>query len=798
MLLVPVETHQPTLLDLGIGKLRSRGQDKAVNQLNRIEAASDKSFRVVRINEPHEGNSTMYALIEINCSGIKSTDDGLKFRPKEKFTICIPEDFPFAYPTVFVNHARFNGFAHVQWVRQLCLYLSTDTEWNISDGMYGYIERLNQWLVRAASNSHELDGQPLHPPVAYPVNKDLPSVIVKKDTPSFEEHFWIGFAVTKQINKNRIDLIGWQKELVKPEDCDLAPAILLNEDFPFEYPNKAEDLFFLIEKVGVSIDCIHLLSLFAAAANPQEKDMYLVIGTPMRGSKGNKLLQHISIWSIDNMTKNTIGLEIECFNMLAGSVDAEFRAKVEKHRQDCKEFSLKCLKSANLRWCSVKEDRDEVTIRRDIQTSAHAFWDKTIALWGCGALGSYIAEALVRAGVKHIVLRDNKKVNPGILVRQNYEDGDIGLWKAESLKTRLERINPDLSVEVSNDDITSFMSVLPELSDAEDNPYDLLIDATASNKVQLSLEHFVKNKKPNVSLSSVMIGAKADKAIVNYFPAASCVSTFDALRKLKIKVKAQRKLKNFASEFWPKNEEFLNFQPEPGCSDPTFIGSSIDMMILVGKALDQIGNFFKSDNEIKSVMFSKQGDPCEDTIVTHPKDLVEDLPDGYQVRMQKDVINDIKKYVSKSKKRGRDICETGGLIFGQIDHASEIVWISKIIGPPSDSIATPEKFICGVKNTHQFNNEISEKTQGSISYIGMWHTHPVSAAIPSITDMEGMAGIMCRDGFAAESQILLIVGHSSTDPEFGIYKFSISDIKQIGDCAMNMTLANNGIIKKVQ
>lgn len=80
----------------------------------------------------------------------------------------------------------------------------------------------------------------------------------------------------------------------------------------------------------------------------------------------------------------------------------------------------------------------------------------------------------------------------------------------------------------------------------------------------------------------------------------------------------------------------------------------------------------------------------------------------------------------------------------------------------------------------------------------MWHTHPVSAAIPSITDMEGMAGIMCKDGFAAESQILLIVGHSSTDPEFGIYKFSISDIKQIGDCAMNMTLANNGIIKKVQ
>ncbi|MDC5804500.1 ThiF family adenylyltransferase [Vibrio europaeus] len=792
-----MEHHQQIPQVLESFKLRSNGQNKAVNQLNRIEAASNNSFRVVRIDEPHKDNSTMYALIEINCFGIKSTNDGLRLRPKEKFQLCIPENFPFEYPSVFVNHARFNGFAHVQWVRLLCLYLSPDTEWNISDGMYGYIERLNQWLIRAATNSHEQDGQPLHPPVAYSVNKDLPSVIVKEDTPSFDEPFWIGFAVIKQITEERIDLIDWQKELVKPEKGELAPVILFNEDFPFEYPNKAEELFSLMEKFGVTTDSIHLLSLFAAAVNSSDSDLYLVIGTPMRGAKGNKRLQHISIWSIDSITKDTIILEIKCLNMLAESTDTEFREKVEQHRQDCKELSLKCLKSANLRWCSVKEDREEVTIRRDTQTSANVFLSKVVVIWGCGALGSYIAEALVRAGVKHIVLRDNKKVNPGILVRQNYEDSDIGLWKVEGLKNRLQRINPNLTVEVSNDDITSSMNTLPELSVVEGNAYDLLIDATASNKVQLSLECYIKCSKPNIPISSVMIGANADKAIVNYFPAASEISTFDSLRKLKIIVKGQKKLEKFATEFWPKNEEFLNFQPEPGCSDPTFVGSSIDMMILVGKALDQIGSFFESDHHLQSVMFSKYSESREYTSVIHPKDLIGDLPDGYQVRVQTNALADIKKYISKSKRRGKDVCETGGLLFGQIDHASEIVWISKIIGPPSDSIAKPEKFICGVKGTHKFNNEISNNTQGSISYVGMWHTHPISAAIPSETDMEGMAGIMCKDGFASESQILLIVGHSSTEPELGIYKYSISDIKKIGDGAVNLILANNGIIKKM-
>lgn len=161
-----VGLHQQIPLDLECYKLRSSGQDKAANQLSRIALASNDSFRVVRIDEPHEENSAMYALIEINCTALKSTDDGLKFRSKEKFTLRIPENFPFEYPTVQVNHARFDGFAHVQWVRHLCLYLSPDTEWNISDGMYGYIERLNQWLVRASTNSHELDGQPLHPPLS--------------------------------------------------------------------------------------------------------------------------------------------------------------------------------------------------------------------------------------------------------------------------------------------------------------------------------------------------------------------------------------------------------------------------------------------------------------------------------------------------------------------------------------------------------------------------------------------------------------------------------------------------------
>ncbi|MCV3265177.1 hypothetical protein OGZ01_32065 [Vibrio harveyi] len=48
------------------------------------------------------------------------------------------------------------------------------------------------------------------------------------------------------------------------------------------------------------------------------------------------------------------------------------------------------------------------------------------------------------------------------------------------------------------------------------------------------------------------------------------------------------------------------------------------MMILVGKALEQIGNFFKSDNNIQSAMLSKY-EHRGGTSVIHPKDLVADF-----------------------------------------------------------------------------------------------------------------------------------------------------------------------------
>ncbi len=65
---------------------------------------------------------------------------------------------------------------------------------------------------------------------------------------------------------------------------------------------------------------------------------------------------------------------------------------------------------------------------------------------------------LRRAGVAQLHVVDKGAVTPGILVRQPYEDADIGYNKAERLAQRLSRIRRDLTVTSARGDIVTARS----------------------------------------------------------------------------------------------------------------------------------------------------------------------------------------------------------------------------------------------------------------------------------------------------------------------------------------------------
>lgn len=99
-----------------------------------------------------------------------------------------------------------------------------------------------------------------------------------------------------------------------------------------------------------------------------------------------------------------------------------------------------------------------------------------VAVVGAGALGSFIADLLVRSGVRHLTLIDDDVVMPGNLVRHLVGPEAVGLPKVEAVKQHLVRNHKTPAVDINAINRTLTMS-----SDAVDHlrSHDLVVNATA-------------------------------------------------------------------------------------------------------------------------------------------------------------------------------------------------------------------------------------------------------------------------------------------------------------------------------
>ena len=79
------------------------------------------------------------------------------------------------------------------------------------------------------------------------------------------------------------------------------------------------------------------------------------------------------------------------------------------------------------------------------------FFDPTqvkeqIHIIGCGAIGSCVAEQLVRLGFNKLILYDFDTVNEHNITNQMYRPMDVGKLKVDSLKEILQEINPEVQI----------------------------------------------------------------------------------------------------------------------------------------------------------------------------------------------------------------------------------------------------------------------------------------------------------------------------------------------------------------
>lgn len=742
----------------------TEGQHLAIDELREVEAIGGGALEILEVEEAN----SVYVMVSVITTGYERVPKGLPLRERERFVIAIPSDFPFELPRICTRHARFSGFPHVQWNRHLCLYQSPTAEWDTSDGMFGFLARLDEWLRQGALNQLDPLGIPLHPPVAYARTSRI--VIPKADTPVVGADPWYGLAHVRPVSEQRTDVVGWSQLPDTGRYAPVGAAILLAAPMPFEFPATVTDLVNALEARGVTRQMLFLTLQAAVMRNPEDSPLYVLIGTPMRGVSGSRdLKQHLTAWYVAPVIANGLRLSLRQF-----SHDERLRKIGERVEEIIWSWAAK----ADVNWCAVREDRPEIVARRDHESPLSWFRGRSVALWGCGAVGSPIAEFLTRAGIRKLILRDRGVVAPGLLVRQLYDDGDIGERKVDALDRRLRRIRDDLIVETFAEDLLADPLGKEDWTDGA----DLVIDATGSRAVLKKSELRWHGSPERTALASMVVGPRSERGLVVLVREEYSGGPADAARQAKLAACGDGRLCRFLDEFWPEAGKGTKmFQPEPGCSDPTFVGSAADAAALAGAMLNLIardladhhsaatGHFVsqphltRNDDELSLASFAWSTERANRSRCG-----------GYDVRLSESAWQAMLGCIERSDNRHGPSVETGGLLFGERDDAAQVIWISDASDSPTDSRATRHGFVCGTEGTAKLNDEKRLASRNAVHFVGTWHTHPDAPPVPSGVDLSGMAQIVTSVDPPIRKALLLIVGHTPSEPTPATYVFSRS------------------------
>lgn len=732
------------------------GQQRALRELQRMCAAQPND--IAAITEPTEPNGRLVVVVSIRIGAIDTCDGGLALREREEFTLSVPPDFPFERPSLSVAHDRFAGFPHVIWSHWICLYRQA-ADWNPRGGLFGFFDKLRLWLAKAALNEMDPLDAPLEPPHHVTTFSQAPFVI-RANAPVAPGDRWVGFAELVK-HANRTELVGWTNpgEDAPPSTIP-ALAVILPKALPLEFPKKGEEFLRELAKQGINRDSVLRYLAVAARLTERGEPIHIVLGVPMRRSASGEPRLHIAVWTTSpELTK---GLRLTLQKEHEPPTITECRAELAELIHDA-------IAADEIVFCRIFDDRSEIVVARDQGSAVSWFSGKRVLILGCGALGSWIADTVARAGVAELYLVDSSFVKPGVLARQNYSLNDVGSKKAEALAARVDAVSASTQFRWTAGDAHVFATE----DVARFGTFDLVIDCTASAIFQMKLERdWRRFAGATPALMSIGIDANAKRCIGVTVPREAAGGVWDAYLQLQYRLCVANTNRALLDAFYAERATESLFQPEPGCSEPTFRGSTADVMTLAATALNVLVRQMPS-NAPRGVGFSAPSGRSEQ-IAVDVMDLAQlkDVKVGhYHIRMTENVYRECRAWVQQNNRMRSAKHETGGLLWGLWDDAAEIIWVFDASGPPADSIHAADRFTCGTEGTAAEHDRRLKQTLGLSGFVGMWHTHPEMEAQQSIVDVAGMATLVSRIGQNQRRALMLIFGSTPEGPTATFYVY---------------------------
>lgn len=475
------------------------------------------------------------ARLRLDTTRMDKVEGGLSAEPVEEVLVVVTND-PDQPPGVFVEHDRFVGVPHVLTHGELCIYLDPQREWDPAAGAEGFLNRLHDWFVDAVANRFDASTALYHPVGGRAhTSTGGPLVVCRHELDINED---LGFAKLARATADRLDLLPDNSENL-PEHAE--QVLFIRAPGPL-FAGPGATLRAILTNLGPELAGKTLEALRHRVIRQRDKGLqvtHFVITVPNPASQSPYLL---------------VG-----------------RLRLTTQSEDGRVSDLL------VEWCPVDDQRASISTRRDSQRPVSAYLGRDVAVVGCGGLGSWVAEFLVRAGVRSLCIFDPATVKGGLLVRQNFTDQNVGMDKDAALVERLGAVAPDCDLTFGDDAPARLLEVLS-------TDRGLVVDATVSLAFGRRLDEILvaDDRRAVVARVATDIGTGSLGMVVVSAAGGPSLDSLDVAAR-------DRVLPNGGLEafhtFW-QSDEHEELVPAKGCSIPTFHGSAADMAAVSAEMLN--------------------------------------------------------------------------------------------------------------------------------------------------------------------------------------------------------------------
>lgn len=144
-----------------------------------------------------------------------------------------------------------------------------------------------------------------------------------------------------------------------------------------------------------------------------------------------------------------------------------------------------------------------------------ALAERSVAIVGVGAVGSYVADLLFRSGIRKLTVFDFERMRPGNVVRHLADDLTVGMYKVHAVRSRLALRGLDAS---------QINAVLGRISTSDQayqifQEHDVVVDATGSDRTTSLLTWM--SMATDTPLVSVCLQRQGALARVDRYPLRS-------------------------------------------------------------------------------------------------------------------------------------------------------------------------------------------------------------------------------------------------------------------------------------